>query len=304
MPRLYTAAAALALLPAAALGVEQEYADGLRPDGERVRLLSAGEAAALFPSGGGDQVPFKPFPDAYVAHALVTGVDWAASGHVTPAKDQGRHGYCGTFSRVAVSESQYALRSGRGLRNFSEEMLVDCPGWTGPQFAYVKAHGHMSEADYPYRTKGPGGKPPIPGYPCMFNASEVIEGTVGAGTFEHEMSAHPSEDQLAAFVFKNGPIGIGIHAQVFGKRAKGCEHNQTCFVTADGCAAGDGPVNHAVVLVGFGTHPEHGAYWKIKNSWSHRFANDGFIYVARGVRCGRLHGGHLSFYGEPASYFL
>ena len=42
-------------------------------------------------------------------------------------------GYCGTFGRVAAAEGQFALRSGHGLRNFSEEELVDCIGWDKDQ---------------------------------------------------------------------------------------------------------------------------------------------------------------------------
>ena len=51
-----------------------------------------------------DTYPFKKFSAAYVAHALSSSIDWRDKGAVTPAKNQGPHGYCGTFCRVASAE--------------------------------------------------------------------------------------------------------------------------------------------------------------------------------------------------------
>ena len=70
--------------------------------------------------GSAPQVPFTNFSDAYVASALATSTNWTALGAVTPVKNQGEHGYCGTFGRVASAEGQYALR-GPGLVSFSGE---------------------------------------------------------------------------------------------------------------------------------------------------------------------------------------
>lgn len=119
-------------------------------------------------------------------------VDWRKNGLVTAAKDQGGHGYCGTFGRVAAAEGQFAKHSGHGvsivssplrplplqvhrslrrmahnedalrlssyffssagLRNFSEEELVDCIGWDKDQFSYFKVSGFEDSAEYPYNT--------------------------------------------------------------------------------------------------------------------------------------------------------
>ena len=43
--------------------------------------------------------PFKPFPTDYVREAMDSSIDWRLKGAVTPAKDQGPFGYCGTFGR-------------------------------------------------------------------------------------------------------------------------------------------------------------------------------------------------------------
>ena len=73
-------------------------------------------------------IPFQLFSEGYVKKALADGVDWRQKGRVTEVKDQGPHGYCGTFGRVGSAEGQWA-RKGGSLTSFSEEMLVDCIGW-------------------------------------------------------------------------------------------------------------------------------------------------------------------------------
>ena len=68
------------------------------------------------------------------------------------------------------------------------------------------------------------------------------------------------------------------------------------------------PIDHSTVTVGFGSHPQKGDYWIIKNSWGTAFANGGYINVARGVQCAGLCGsdgicGNLFAAGDPAAYF-
>ena len=44
--------------------------------------------------------------------------------------------------------------------------------------------------------------------------------------------------------------------------------------------------------------------WLVKNSWSTKFANNGFIKVARGLSCASIDCcGNVFTLGEPASYY-
>ena len=57
-----------------------------------------------------------------------------------------------------------------------------------------------------------------------------------------------------------------------------------------------------------GTDAQRGDYWVIKNSWSEKFANRGYINVARGVNCASMCSsagicGHLFAAGDPAAYY-
>ena len=94
-------------------------------------------------------------------------------GAVTPVKNQGPHGYCGTFGRVASAEGQFWRKRG-ALVSFSEEMLVDCIGWDKDQFSFFSPNGFMSTADYPYNlTAYKDMDPPIPGNPCRYAKNKV-----------------------------------------------------------------------------------------------------------------------------------
>jgi len=284
-----------------------ELRTDLRRDNVSITLLPPGVLEAEFERQcRGAPYPFKPFSAAYVKQALSESVDWLKNGAVTPAKDQGGHGYCGTFGRVASAEGQYALRSGLGLKNFSEEELVDCIGYDKDQFSYFSTRGFMDSADYAYNKTGPDQDPPIPGHPCKYDKSSIIQGT-DDGKFTGATGQAPNENQLAAFIHHNGPVSTGINANVFGLREHGCESSKDCFITAAMCndpKIKGKPIDHAVTLIGYGTDSQHGDYWIVKNSWSIAFGNDGFIKVSRGIDCASIACcGNVFTYGDPASYY-
>lgn len=65
----------------------------LRTDGVPVKLMEPGVLEAELELHTRNSVPFQRFSDDFVKHALATGIDWREKGAVTPAKDQGAHGY-------------------------------------------------------------------------------------------------------------------------------------------------------------------------------------------------------------------
>jgi hypothetical protein len=116
--------------------------------------LAPGEYERGLKAQGAPETPFKNFSDAYVAKALATPTDWVALGAVTPVKDQGAHGYCGTFGRVAAAEGQFARATGT-LVSFSEQELISCIGWDMDQYSFFAPRGFMTTAEFPYNTTGP-----------------------------------------------------------------------------------------------------------------------------------------------------
>ena len=277
----------------------------LRRDGIEVIKPPHGQLQEQYARLLQDGFPFKSFSDSYVTTAKADPKNWTALGLVTPIKDQGPHGYCGTFGRVGAAEGQYVKQGGGKLTSFSEEELVDCIGWDMNQFSYFSEKGFMTTAEYPYNeTAYPDQDPPIPGNPCKYDSSKIVSKT-GQGAFTNYTGGAPTEDQLVAFVHHNGPTQTGIASDVFAMRAKGCEDTGTCWITHADCKAfGNKDIDHSILLVGYGTDPIQGDYWIVKNSWSTAFANGGFINIARGVNCANIACcGNTFTYGDPNKYF-
>jgi C1A family cysteine protease len=271
------------------------------------RRLTPAEAERAFRDDDAPKIPFKNFSAAYVQRALATSVSWVEKGAVTPVKDQGPHGYCGTFGRVGNAEGQWVLRGGGSLTSFSEEELVDCVGWDKDQFSFFSVKGFTTSARYPYNeTAYPDADPPIPGNPCKYDPSNTVVGT--PSYFNATTGGAPDEDQMAAFILHNGPVAAGINADVFGLRAKGCEATGSCFITQADCAKVSQEIDHSIVVVGYGTDAVNGPFWLIKNSWSTSFANGGYINVARGINCAGLCGnagicGNVFASGDSSAYY-
>lgn len=116
---------ALACAVLLASGASAEWVDVYKrlPPGALAREMAAQSAPAY---------PFKNFSAAYVKKALSQPINWTALGAVTPVKDQGEHGYCGTFGRVGACEGQLAIKKGL-LVSLAEEELIDCIGWDQDQ---------------------------------------------------------------------------------------------------------------------------------------------------------------------------
>ena len=139
----------------------------------------------------------------------------------------------------------------------------------------------MTTKAYPFNDSSyPDSDPPVPGNPCKWDQAKAIKGNYTDAT-----GGAPNEDQLLAFMARNGPVQTGIFSDVFGLREKGCEATNSCFITKEMCASVKGkPIDHSITLVGYGIDSKLGPYWIVKNSWSTAFANQGFINVAFGVK--------------------
>ncbi|KAH8048760.1 transferase [Aureococcus anophagefferens] len=118
-----------------------------------------------------------------------------------------------------------------------------------------------------------------------------------ASTFSNwtTVPASAGEDQLAAFVRHNGPVQIGIDADVF-KNLDDDHH-----ITPDRCGNFTA-IDHSLGIVGYNATADKGAYWIVKNSWGDAWADHGFLYAARGAPAaghpsgGRAHGGTVLYY--------
>uniref|UniRef100_A0A914DVZ9 Cathepsin L-like n=1 Tax=Acrobeloides nanus TaxID=290746 RepID=A0A914DVZ9_9BILA len=197
-------------------------------------------------------------------------IDWRTQDYVTEVKNQGQCGSCWAFSTTGALEGQHKRATGQ-LVSISEQNLVDCSekygnhgcqgGWMDYAFQYIKEnHGVDTENSYPYLAMQD---------ECKFNPSEI-----GADDTGFVDLPQGDEEQLKVAVATQGPIAVAIDAghNSFQLYKEGIYYEQECSSEN---------LDHAVLVVGYGTDPDSGDYWLVKNSWGESWGENGYIRMAR-----------------------
>lgn len=194
-----------------------------------------------------------------------TSFSWVGTGKLTPVKDQGNCGACYTFSTTSQMEAQLAIEKGTVPRALSTEQLKSCssgsPGCNGgsPQLMYsyaAQTAGLGSAADYPYKAVNTACRNPLP--------TSVYKNAGGKAIAANEV-AFKAAVQIA-------PVAVTVCAGTWSNYAGGvynCANSASCSV------------DHAVLLVGYGTDPSLGNYWLIQNSWNTWWGESGFMRLKR-----------------------
>ncbi|XP_017077543.1 cathepsin L-like [Drosophila eugracilis] len=209
---------------------------------------------------------------------LPESVDWRLKGAVTPVKHQGYTcGSCWAFAAVGALEGQH-FRKTRKLISVSPQNLVDCSGSYGNNgcqggldsrsFAYIKDNGGIAtEQSYPYT-----------GLQGECNMERAMIGATSSG-YVHIPQG--DEKKLAEAVAFFGPVIAAIDSShpSFKLYSRGVYEEPACNATA---------LNHAVLVVGFGTTKNGKEYWLVKNSWGKKWGINGYIKMLRNANnhCG------------------
>nr|XP_014292126.1 cathepsin L1-like [Halyomorpha halys] len=205
-------------------------------------------------------------------------VDWREEGAVTPIKDQGTCGGCWAFSTTGAIEAQL-FRQTKKLVSLSEQQLIDCSSEYGNQgcdgglmdnaFEYIQDNGGVaSEESYPYQ--GEVGH-------CKSKKLNPVHGT---SVRTHVNLPEGSERALQEAVATVGPVSVAVSAS-----NSGFLHYGGGIFDGDSCEPEE--LDHGVLVVGYGSE-EGQDYWIIKNSWSTRWGEQGYMRLARnkGNICG------------------
>ena len=119
--------------------------------------------------------------------------------------------------------------------------------------------GLVIEVDYPYMS----GTIADTGY-CRYDLNTLVP---VAGITGYTMVSSNYQDDMMHVVANIGPVAVGVDASGWKEYTGG---------VFDGCGFDDNiDLNHAVAVVGYGTDPEEGDYWLVRNSWGESWGEEG-----------------------------
>jgi cathepsin L len=226
------------------------------------------------------ELPYENLTD---TKKIPQSVDWRDTGaNGIGVKDQANCGSCWAFGAVGAMESAWYMATGSS-ESFSEQQVMDC-AWGYPEnedsasacdggdaWAGV---GHIVEAGGISRTRD---------YQYLGQDDYCVErNATRVGKFKGFARIPRYDDEaLMEAVYSRGPVAVSLDASQdsFTFYSSGVYYDTACmWKPAD--------LDHSMMLVGYGTDSA-GDYWLIKNSWSRRWGDDGYVKIARdGHGCG------------------
>lgn len=182
-------------------------------------------------------------------------LDWRHYGRVTSVKDQGDCASSWAFAAVGVLEGQEEKRNISNLVSLSTQDLLDCDrlnhgckgGWTSNAFDSIKLENGISkEDDYPY--VGSQSK-------CQSSWRDSHLTDEGPAILPEA-----NEEKLKVILAKYGPVAVAIDANdsAFQLYTGGVFNPPT---DSTDCSHKREDLNHAVLLVGYGSSTDAGDYW-------------------------------------------
>ena len=233
----------------------------MTPDEFRFKMVGGYRADADVSTGCGSFVSTgKSVPDS---------IDWRLDGAVTPVKDQGQCGSCWSFSATGALEGAWSVKTCK-LVSLSEQQLVDC---AGIRYGSMGCNGGLMEGAFNYAIDK--GMCTEDSYPYTSGETQT-GGTCHSCTSVVKVSKCfnvKTNDQIALKeAVSNSPVAIAIEADTryFQSYSSGILTSSTCGTTLD----------HGVLIVGYGEEDGQ-KYWLVKNSWSSKWGDSGFVKIAR-----------------------
>ena len=199
-------------------------------------------------------------------------IDWSSK---LISKDQKQCGSCFSFSCLGSIEGLYQIKYNKKV-SLSEEEIVDCDtesngfssngcsgGLMSDCLSYVEKNGISSDSVYKYT---------------------ATDGTCRASKYPRvvKITSHTDIDSGDETSTKSAlvkqPIAIAINA------GDSLQSYESGYLTESDCSSEQSDLNHGVVLSGFMDYKDGQPVYKILNSWSNSWGENGFFYLTRNAQ--------------------
>lgn len=210
---------------------------------------------------------------------IPTSIDWRTKGVVSPIRNQGQCGSCWAFSGTSTLESAYAIKYSK-LYDLSEQQSVSCAGlkygnlgcnggYYSGLWDFAKTNGGIcTESSYSY-TSGTTGQTGN----CQTSCSPVSGTKV---TSYVDVTPYSDSALMTGLTIEPVSVAIQADAKTFQLYSGGI------YTDLAGCGNN---LNHAVVLVGYGTESGQD-YYILRNSWGN-WGESGYMRIGRGSQYGK-----------------
>jgi cathepsin L len=207
---------------------------------------------------------------------LPKNVDWRTKGVVTAVKSQGSCGSCWAFASTAVIESHVAINTNK-LYDLSPQQIATCSPNPLECGGKGNCQGATAELAFDYVANSAGlydeFQVPYTEYYGIESTCLLPSDTPRATISGYTKLEENNYEQLMYAVATVGPIAVSVDASSWQSYSSGI---------FNGCNQSNPDINHAVVLVGYGTDYSSGQdYWLVRNSWSASWGESGYIRLLR-----------------------
>ncbi|KAE9548387.1 hypothetical protein FO519_008401 [Halicephalobus sp. NKZ332] len=195
-------------------------------------------------------------------------VDLRKQGAVSPVRDQEDCGGCWSFATASTMETSHYQKTGK-LLDLAEQQLINCDikdhgcdgGWMGTAYTYAKSNGIPLESSNPYQARDS-------------SCSSARGSTVKVLGYT-QLSAKDTSSMMNA-------IDEGYSLSIALKSGTYDFMYYNGGILDDPYDCNDSTVDHAVVIVGYGT--DSGIpYWIVRNTWGTGWGESGYVRIRRGI---------------------